>query len=92
MNTNDTEIASHREVLGNPSVFDGAKALLTSPELNSGDIDVALTAMKTAKEQPIIKPKGDKVFWLDKTLAYEERDVIFNYYSNCKISEKITYE
>ena len=74
MTATDTEITNHKGVTDNSAVIDAAKALLSAAGFNTGDVDVALDAIKTAKEQPIIKQKGDKVFWLDKTLVYEDND------------------
>ncbi len=50
MKTTDTEIKNHREVTDNPAVIEAAKALLSAAGFNTGDIDVALNSITTAKK------------------------------------------
>ena len=74
MTTNNLQITNPKPVTDNSAVLDAAKALLSAAGFASSDVDVALDAIKTAKKQSPKKENGEKVFWLDKTLAYEDND------------------
>ena len=74
MTTNTLQITNPKPVTDNSAVLDAAKALLSAAGFASSDVDVALDAIKTAKKQSPKKENGEKVFWLDKTLVYEDND------------------
>ena len=74
MSSSNLQITDSKTVTDNAAVLDAAKALLSAAGFNTTDVDVALDAITTAKEQSPNKEKGEKVFWLDKTLVYEDND------------------
>lgn len=49
-------------------------ALLEAGGFGADDLQVALEAIKTAKEQTPIKEKGEHEYYLDKTLVYDDQD------------------
>ena len=74
MSNSNLQITNPKPVTDNSAVLDAAKALLSAAGFASSDVDVALDAIKTAKKQSPKKENGEKVFWLDKTLVYEDND------------------
>ena len=74
MSNSNLQITNPKSVTDNAAVLDAAKTLLSAAGYNSGDIEVALDAITTAKQQSPNKEKGENVFWLDKTLVYEDND------------------
>jgi integrase len=49
-------------------------ALLSAAGFDAGDLQIALEAIKAAKEQSPTKNEDEYRFYLDKTLVYEDRD------------------
>ena len=49
-------------------------ALLSAAGFDAGDLQIALEAIKAAKEQSPTKNEDEYRFYLDKTLIYEDRD------------------
>ncbi len=74
MSATNPEITNYKEVTDKSAVLDAAKTLLSAAGYKSADIEVALDAINTAKQQAPVKEKGDKVFWLNKTLVYEDNE------------------
>ena len=68
------QITNPKAVTENAAILDAAKALLSAAGFKTDDVDVALDAIRTAKIQSPNKEKGENVFWLDKTLVYEDND------------------
>ena len=58
MTTNNLQITNPKPVTDNAAVLDAAKTLLSAAGYNSGDIEVALDAITTAKKQ---SPNKEKV-------------------------------
>ena len=74
VSNSNLQITNPKPVTDNAAVLDAAKTLLSAAGYSSGDIEVALDAITTAKKQSPNKEKGENVFWLDKTLVYEDND------------------
>ena len=60
----------------NSDAVNALDSLLTSAGFDAGDLQIALEAIKQAKEQSLNEKKDDNglQYYLDKTLVYEDRD------------------
>ena len=70
MSNSNLQITNPKPVTDNAAVLDAAKTLLSAAGYNSSDIEVALDAITTAKEQSPKKGNCEKVFWLDKSKIF----------------------
>jgi integrase len=68
---------------------DALNSLLSAAGFDAGDLQVALEAIKAAKEQSAKKDEGEYKFYLDKTLIYEDRDAFI--YQRATSRRKIWY-
>jgi integrase len=68
---------------------DALNALLSAAGFDAGDLQIALEAIKAAKEQSTKEDEGEYKFYLDKTLIYEDRDAFM--YQRATSKRKIWY-
>ncbi len=71
MPAGDTEIQKEHK---DAALLDAAKALLTAAGISAGDVEVALEAIQTAKQQSPKQQEGKYKNYIDKTPVYEDRD------------------
>ena len=79
MQPNEPEITNHKPVTDNSVILNAVNALLSSAGFNKDELNIALDAIKNAKEQSLVDKKEENVFWLDKTFIYEDIDDCFIY-------------
>ena len=74
MQPNEPEITNHKPVTDN-----SVNALLSSAGFNKDELNIALDAIKNAKEQSLVDKKQENTFWLDKTFIYPDIEDCFIY-------------
>ena len=79
MQPNEPEITNHKPVTDNSVILNAVNALLTSAGFNKDELNVALDAIKNAKDQSLVDKKQENVFWLDKTFIYPDIEDCFIY-------------
>jgi len=85
---NEEEITDYKQVTDNSVIFNAVDALLTSAGFNKDELNIALDAIKNAKEQSLVSKKQDNTFWLDKTFIYPDIDDCFIYKRATSVSGK----
>jgi len=75
----EPEITNHKPVTDNSVILNAVNALLTSAGFNKDELNVALDAIKNAKDQSLVDKKQENVFWLDKTFIYPDIEDCFIY-------------
>lgn len=88
MQPNEEEITDYKQVTDNSVIFNAVDALLTSAGFNKDELNIALDAIKNAKEQSLVSKKQDNTFWLDKTFIYPDIDDCFIYKRATSVSGK----
>lgn len=68
---------------------DALNALLSAAGFDAGDLQIALEAIKAAKEQSTNEDENEYKFYLDKTLIYEDRDAFI--YQRATSKRRIWY-
>jgi integrase len=68
---------------------DALNALLTAAGFDASDLQIALEAIKAAKEHSKKEDEGEYKFYLEKTLIYEDRDAFI--YQRATSKRKIWY-
>ena len=88
MQPNEPEITNHKPVTDNSVILNAVNALLTSAGFNKDELNVALDAIKNAKDQSLVDKKQENVFWLDKTFIYPDINYCFIYKRATSVSGK----
>ena len=65
MQPNEPEITNHKPVTDNSVILNAVNALLSSAGFNKDELNIALDAIKNAKEQSLVDKKQENTFWLN---------------------------
>ena len=88
MQPNEPEITNHKPVTDNSVILNAVNALLSSAGFNKDELNIALDAIKNAKEQSLVDKKQENTFWLDKTFIYPDINDCFIYKRATSVSGK----
>ena len=62
MQPNEPEITKHKQVTDNSVILNAVNALLSSAGFNKDELNIALDAIKNAKEESLVDKKQENTF------------------------------